>query len=65
MDNYKDKKNNFSKDKRNKTDKLNELIDSSEGDFTFVPVENIHIINHIIDNLEEVKQRIEIIRSIR
>ena len=63
MDNQK-YKNHFSKDERKKTDELNELIDSNEDDFIFVPAEKIQVINKIIDNLEEVKQRMAIIRSI-
>ena len=63
MDNQK-YNNHFSKDEHKKTDKPNELIDSNEDDFIFVPAEKIQVINKIIDNLEEVKQRIAIIRSI-
>ena len=63
MDNQK-YNNRFSKDERKKTDELNELINSNEDDFIFVPAKKIQVINKIIDNLEEVKLRMAIIKSI-
>ena len=52
------------KDKRKRANKRKELFCLIDDDLAFVPVENIRIIEYVIDNLEEVKQRINRIKSI-
>jgi len=42
-----------------KTDKREDFSRFDDDDCAFVPVENIRIIERVVDNLEEVKQRLK------
>ena len=46
-----------------KTDRREEFSRSNDDDLAFVPVENIRRIERVIENLMEVKQRLNKMRS--
>ena len=62
MDCQKEKKQ-FVKNEQNKTIDRVEFFNSNSENFAFVPIENIRIIEQVINNLEAVKQRLNIINS--
>lgn len=61
MDNQNDSKH-FVEIEHKRTDVREEFLYSDDDDLAFVPIENIRIIERVILNLKDVKQRLNNIR---
>ena len=62
MDNQKDKKH-FIGDKHKGTNYCDELLLFNDDNIAFVPVENIRSIKRVIDNLEDMRLRLNRINT--
>ena len=51
-------RSDIEKNENKNTDNCEGFFCSNDDNFAFVPVENIRIIERVINNLEEVKQRL-------